>query len=243
MVNNLSEKRYHTQNPLFTNTGKYCIISVVCIFMGIPFMNTPTTSCKGMIYLKLPKDVALSFLLRRAYIVLCPVMWYAFFGYVVFEYVISGKYTFEYTDYLAYPVAFFILTFPFFKGWIKRLFSDKSFVGAITEMKKRRVDEFTGATKTRQRKTSFFIDFKITDKSGKNFLFSVEEPSFHDTDYYKIGDLVRHTKGSKQLEKVLKSGDDDVICLVCGDLCRMQHSICFSCRHTLVKRSGIYIDK
>ncbi len=202
-----------------------------------------TTLLKGLIYMKLPKDVALSFFLRRAYIVLCPVVWYAFFIYVVFEYIVSGKYTFELTDYLVYPAGFFILTFPFFKGWIKRLYRDKSFVGKITSMKKRRVDEFKGATKTRQRKTSFFMDFEVVDAKGKGFSFSVEEPSFHDTEYYKIGDIVRHTKGSKHLEKVIKSGDEDVLCLVCGDLCRMQNNICFSCRHTLVKRTGLYLDK
>ena len=53
----------------------------------------------------------------------------------------------------------------------------------------------------------------------------------------KKGDYVRHPWGSDYLEKLRKSGDSDVLCVVCGTMNRMESNICYNCRHSLLKDS------
>lgn len=63
--------------------------------------------------------------------------------------------------------------------------------------------------------------------------FGGNEPVFN---YYKVGDRVRHIPGTFHFEKYNKTGDDEVICVMCGGLYDMQQDTrCSLCRLPLLK--------
>lgn len=54
--------------------------------------------------------------------------------------------------------------------------------------------------------------------------------------YYKVGDRVRHIAGAFHLEKYDKTGDEEVICVMCGGLYDIeQDAKCILCRLPLLK--------
>ncbi len=192
------------------------------------------------------KDVKHSFFFRGAALVLRPVAWYALFIFIVLEYVVYGKYEIRLYNPLVYIVTAFIVFFPFMMGWIKEAFRTRAFSGKIEKIKLERTLK-TSKTITRTRLKDehhdWLMTFTVINDNGKRFVFSVIDPPFKDAGYYKTGDLVRHDWGAKYLEKSVKTGDRDVLCLVCGELCRVDQHICYNCRHSLVKRSGIYVGQ
>lgn len=63
--------------------------------------------------------------------------------------------------------------------------------------------------------------------------FGGNEPVFN---YYKVGDRVRHIPGAFHFEKYDKTGDDEVICVMCGGLYDMEGDTrCSLCRLPLLK--------
>lgn len=192
------------------------------------------------------KDVKRSFIFRGAMLVLRPVAWYALFVFIVLEYVVYGKYEIRLYNPLVYVVTAFVVLFPFMMGWIKAAFRTRAFSGKIEKIHVERTLK-TSKTITRTRLKDdhhdWLMKFTVRGENGKKILFSVMDPPFKDAGYYKIGDHVRHAWGAKYLEKSIKSGDSDLLCLVCGELCRAEQHICYNCRHSLVRRSGIYAGK
>ena len=192
------------------------------------------------------KDVKRSFLFRGAMLVLRPAAWYALFTFIVLEYVVYGKYEIRLYNPLVYIVTAFIVFFPFMMGWMKAAFRTRSFSGRIEKIKTERTLK-TSKTITRTRLKDdhhdWLMTFTVTTDNGEKFVFSVIDPPFKDAGYYKTGDHVRHHWGARYLEKSIKTGDADVLCLVCGELCRADQHICYNCRHTLVKRSGLYAGR
>lgn len=55
------------------------------------------------------------------------------------------------------------------------------------------------------------------------------------TAYYKEGERVRHHYGHEIPEKYDKSGDSEVVCIVCGEMVSRRHSICPYCGSVLLK--------
>lgn len=54
--------------------------------------------------------------------------------------------------------------------------------------------------------------------------------------YYKVGDRVRHIDGAFHLEKYDKTGDEEVICVMCGGLYDIDHDAkCSFCKLPLLK--------
>ncbi len=189
------------------------------------------------------KDVKRSFIFRGAMLVLRPAAWYALFTSIVLEYVVYGKYEIRLYNPLVYIVTAFIILFPFMMGWMRAAFRSRAFSGKIENIKVERTLK-TSKTITRTRLKDdhhdWLMTFTVRNDNGKKFVFSVVDPPFKDAGYYKMGDHVRHHWGAKHLEKSIKTGDCDILCLVCGELCRTEQHICYNCRHSLVKRSGIY---
>ncbi len=189
------------------------------------------------------KDVKRSFIFRGAMLVLRPAAWYALFVFIVLEYVVYGKYEIRLYNPLVYIVTAFIILFPFMMGWIKAAFRTRAFSGKIEKINVERTLK-TSKTITRTRLKDdhhdWIMTFTVRNERGKKFVFTVIDPDFKDAGYYKTGDHVRHHWGAKHLEKSIKTGDRDILCLVCGELCRAEQHICYNCRHSLVKRSGIY---
>lgn len=63
--------------------------------------------------------------------------------------------------------------------------------------------------------------------------FGGNEPLFN---YYKVGDRLRHIPGAFHFDKYDKTGDDEVICVMCGGLYdREQDTRCQLCRLPLLK--------
>lgn len=192
------------------------------------------------------KDVLHSFIFRGCLLLLRPLAWYALFTFVVFEYIVYGEYEFRLTNPLAYVAAALVLFLPFMLGWIKAAYRTRAFSGKITAITVEKTLK-TSKTITRSRLKDdhhdWLMTFFVENEKGKKFRFEVIDPDFKDAKYYKIGDLVRHFWGAKHIEKSIKTGDRDVLCLVCGELCRVEQHLCYNCRHSLVKRSGLYVSK
>ena len=55
------------------------------------------------------------------------------------------------------------------------------------------------------------------------------------TGYFKEGDRVRHHYGHEIPEKYDKSGDSEVVCIVCGERASCRRSICPYCGSVLLK--------
>lgn len=192
------------------------------------------------------KDVKHSFILRGILLILRPIAWYALFTFVAFEYIVFGEYEFRLTNPLAYIGTGFVVFIPFMLGWIKAAFRVRAFSGTIENIDVVRTLK-TSKTVTRTRLKDdhhdWLMTFTVKNRHGKKFVFEVMDPDFKDAKYFNIGDHVKHHWGAKHIEKSIKLGDADVLCLVCGELCRADQHICYNCRHSLVKRSGIYADE
>ncbi len=192
------------------------------------------------------KDVKRAFLFRGILVILRPLSWYALFTAAIFVHIVYGEYKVRPNHPLVYVAAAFVIFVPYLLGWLTEVVKLSAFSGRITSIRLEK------ELKTRQSMTrarlkddhhSWVVYFEITTKRNRKITFSIQDPSFKDAGYFKTGDLVRHYWGSKYLEKALKTGDEDVLCLVCGELCRMGQDICYGCRHTLVKKSGYYVSE
>lgn len=186
-----------------------------------------------------PRDVRTAFLLHGTVTIAKPVVWYGFFLFVILYYVVFGKYEVRLTNLLIYPATAVILLFPFFMGWIADARRVGRFTGRITELHRSRtiVTDYMARKRGADRQHQLILTFTITDENGKKHLLPVRDPRFADINYFSVGDEVLHRWGAKFPEKLRKDDDPDVLCLVCGSMCRMDFEICPDCRHTLCKRS------
>lgn len=185
------------------------------------------------------KDVRTALFLRGVWISARPVIWYGFFIAVILKYVVFGEYEVRITHFLVYVAAAFIILVPVFSGWITHALRMRPFCGRVEEIKKKQI-LVTDSTVRRKGGDLYHTPKVIIYVRGTNDRvrrFPINNPSFVDIDYIKKGDYVRHPWGSDYLEKLRKSGDSDVLCVVCGTMNRMESNICYNCRHSLLKDS------
>ena len=189
-------------------------------------------------------DVRRALLLSGIWQTLRPIIWYGFFIAVIFIYVVSGKYEVRFTHLLVYVALAAIIFTPFIAGWISSaVHVGVSFTGKVEKIERKRevVGDFTVRKPNEDTYHILTLIFKVRDKNGKLHKFPIREPSFADLEYIKVGDAVRHRWGSKYLEKMSKTGDMDVLCIVCGTMNRAESNICYNCRRSLIKNSE-YLD-
>ena len=174
---------------------------------------------------------------------------FALFAAVILVHVVYGEYKVRVDHPLVYVALVFVVAVPILMGWITAIFKLRAFSGVITKIemdKQLRTSQTITRSRLKDDDHKWVMYFTIKDPKKRFFgksRFSIYDPSFKDTKYLKVGDHVRHYWGSKYLEKSVKTGDEDVLCVVCGELCRMQQEICYNCRHTLLKKSGYYISE
>ena len=195
------------------------------------------------------KDIRRALILRGILVILRPILWYALFTAVVLVHIVYGEYKVRVDHPLVYVALVFVVAVPFLMGWITAILKLRAFSGVITKIETD-MQLRTSQTMTRSRLKDdhhkwvmYFTVINSRKKIFKKSHFSIYDPSFKDVRYLKVGDHVRHYWGSKYLEKSVKTGDEDVLCIVCGELCRMQQDICYNCRHTLLKKSGYYVSE
>lgn len=120
----------------------------------------------------------------------------------------------------------------------RRLAEDKTYDGVIDSVGRhepvsnadiRRVD-------TKTRKSLAFHTIRIIDENGKVRTYERPTPVGEDyREYYTTGDRVRHHRGFDLPEKYDKSGDDTILCIVCGRLQPMDSRRCGECGAPLLK--------
>lgn len=187
-------------------------------------------------------DVRRTLLLKGIWQAARPFLWYGFFIAVILIYVVFGKYEVRFTHILVYVALAAIIFTPLAAGWVSSAARVSAFSGKVEKIEKKRevVGDFVVRKPNEDSYHILTITFTVRDKNGKLHRFPIREPSFADIDYIKTGDAVKHRWGSKYLEKMSKSGDRDVLCIVCGAMNRMECNICYNCRRSLIKHSEYF---
>lgn len=109
---------------------------------------------------------------------------------------------------------------------------DKTFDGRLLRVE-RRVERDPEAPDSR-RLYSFHTFVIRKGAKTRSYVFkSVKEMDL--TGYFKEGDQVRHHCGHAIPEKYDKSGDSEVVCIVCGERISCRRSICPYCGSVLLK--------
>lgn len=188
--------------------------------------------------MELHNDIRRALFFRGIWRIMRPVMWYGFFVFIVLYYVVFGKYDIRFTHIPVYIALCGIIIVPFSLDWIKEARCTFFFEGTVERIEKTRELALSVTGRYEGDKTQTpVIHFVIRDKNGRLKNFSVKNPSFFDIGYIKEGDRVIHRFGSNFLEKAIKDGDRDVLCIICGTMSRRECEICYECRHSLSKQS------
>jgi len=89
------------------------------------------------------------------------------------------------------------------------------------------------------KKTKYYLRTLIILNSddGKEFVYNniISSTKNDYTDYYKVGDKVRHHYGFDLPEKYDKSKDEKAVCILCGKLDDINNDNCSKCGKTLLK--------
>lgn len=195
--------------------------------------------------MKLSKDIRTAFLLRGMKMVLRPVLWYGFFLVVLLEYVVFGEYEIRLTHIPVYIALAFVLLMPFFLGWVKEAFKVSAFTGTITDIAKSReliTDREFGRRGLSGAHYVNVLTMTVTTTKGKKKTIVHREPGFFDIDYFTVGDEVTHFWGAEYLDKHIKHGDKDILCLVCGEMSRSEKETCAWCRRNLQKQEYLKLN-
>ncbi|TFG83112.1 MAG: hypothetical protein E4G74_01700 [Erysipelotrichales bacterium] len=111
-----------------------------------------------------------------------------------------------------------------------------TWTGTIMDMKREKVvEKVTEFDETRWVKMEHYSMTIHRDDRSKPFLHKLggNENVFN---YYKVGDKVRHIAGAFHLEKYDKTGDGEIICVMCGGLYDIDtDNKCGFCRLPLLK--------
>jgi len=188
------------------------------------------------------KDIYRAFALRGIWLIFKPVAWYAFFVAVLLKYVIFGEYELRLTHIPMYFAFAIIILLPIMKGWISAALDVPGFSGMVENIRTHKEVYDPHRSVTGRRGLSrdgmhiTVMDVTVRDKKGKKHKFSMRDQDYIDMQYIKQGDFVIHPWGCKYLEKADKSGDEEFLCLVCGEMCRADSERCFNCRCTVQKR-------
>ena len=200
----------------------------------------------GCILMEENRDIYRALVLRGAFRILRPALWYGFFVFVLFRYVIFGPYEIRVTHIPMYIGLAIVIMLPVFCGWISSAAGVPGFSGIVEDTKIRRelVDGHRTITGRRGLESNQVLVFTVTvrDSRGKKHVISMCDPQFIDIGYIKKGDFVIHPWGCEYLEKADKSADSDILCLVCGEMNRRETERCFNCRRTLCRRT-VYFDR
>lgn len=74
----------------------------------------------------------------------------------------------------------------------------------------------------------------VRDDRGKTHRMTAEDDTTV-SDYFQVGDHVRHHAGLNSYEKYDKSRDSIIFCSACGTLCDINDDVCFRCKCPLLK--------
>ena len=192
------------------------------------------------------RDIYRALAVRGIFRLLRPILWYAFFVFVVIEYVVLGPYEIRVTHIPMYIGLAIVIMLPVFCGWISSALGVFGFSGIVekTAIRRELVDGHRAVTGRRGLESNQMLVFTVTvrDKRGKRHVISMYDPQFVDIGYIKKGDFIIHPWGCEYLEKADKSADRDILCLVCGEMNRREVERCFNCRRTLCRRK-VYFDR
>ncbi len=119
---------------------------------------------------------------------------------------------------------------------VYKLFADRYIEGEVVELKEKAVDE-TKAAHTQMvnfGKQITLIEMYILESDGNVQMHTMKFDGVP-PDFYKPGDRVRHYSGLVLFEKEDKSGDDKIICSVCGNYLSSDEDECPFCHYPLLK--------
>lgn len=178
-------------------------------------------------------------LFRRGLVTVAkPILWYGFFTAVILQYVVFGPYSADPRNPLMYAALAVILSVPFFARWVQDAFLCRPFTGRVerVEIRHRLQTNAAGAKYDRSRMLVTDHLYYIRTPRGKRLRFLIREPNFEYVRYFPVGCEIVHPFGAKYFERRY-AGGDEVLCLVCGTLCRRRQTICYECRSPLSRFS------